>query len=330
MGVFFRERIESPGTGRKAGFLEKTKGFFRRNGGTVLLIAGLAGLAANGIRLERRNEALLRRYERRASECASTEYGLNVCENGKSEAETEAKKLKGNVLFKGGKATIHFDLLDGSGHTMSADVKGLNGYISEGGLNRHIMEVCKRGCDLGELERFVGRERIRRFFHKGSFSPYLLIKLDNGVIASAPNYLAFADTNSMKELAEYIKANSKDDREFIANVLYVKSQVNTYSHDFTKEARYPLETFLEGGGDCGASSIFVGSVIKAGHPEWIVQFWAMNGLSPENPKDGINHAIVYVNDGKSLELAIETTADDYKRAIEHYKGKRIRAWPFDL
>lgn len=255
---------------------------------------------------------------------------VESCRYLQEQAQQAVNELKAHILFRGGNATAYFTLLDGSQHITTYDINSLNYYVLEGNYNRLIIADYNKGDNEAAVRRFFGSDRTRRFYFKGAFSPYLVLKSERGKEFRVDNYLAFIDTVSVKNLANYIKEHSKNDSEFVKNVVYLKTQLNSYTYNLMKQPRYPLETFLEGGGDCGASSLFIGNMIKAAHPEWKVQFWYVNTDSISNPSDTIDHAIVYVDNGKDVKYFIETTTDDADAALNRYAGKQVYGWAFDF
>lgn len=188
------------------------------------------------------------------SACAQTSIALDNCLTTALQGNAKITELEGNVLFKGGTATVNYHLLDGSQHSSTMDVRSLNNAVNEGFLNRYVIQSYRNTLSTDSVVGVVGTNRLNRFMYKGQISPVLYLKTSSGSTVNTDNYMAFEDTASVASLANYIRQNSKSDIEFVENVLYVKSQLNDYTYNIVGEPRYPLETFLEGGGDCGASS----------------------------------------------------------------------------
>lgn len=280
--------------------------------------------------LKRANSGLTAENSALAAQLQQKTAEVTSCRYLQEQTQQAVNELKAHILFRGGNATAYFTLLDGSQHITNYDIKSLNYYVLEGSYNRLIIDNYDNGYKEDSIKLYFGSDRTRRFYYKGAFSPYLVLKSERGKNFRTSNYLAFIDTGSVKNLANYIKEHSKNDLEFVKNVVYLKTQLNTYTYNLMKQPRYPLETFLEGGGDCGASSLFVGSMIKAAHPEWKVQFWYVNLDSISNPSDTIDHAIVYVDNGKDVKYFIETTTDDADSALNRYVGKQVYGWAFDF
>ena len=234
------------------------------------------------------------------------------------------------VTHYAGTAKVTYELGDGTSYTTTYDENTLNYNVIEGNYNRNIIENYRKGTSIDNLIRTFGNDRVQRFNVDGTIRPILyLTNTENGIKFSVKNYVAFADTSGVKSFASFIRDHSSDDNDFIRNILLVKSQVNTYTYNIMGEPRYPLETFLEGGGDCGASSIFVGSMLKSAHPEWTVKIWYVNSNSISTAPDSINHAIISVKTDRFTEF-IETTIDDPDQALSTYDGKHIEGWSFEI
>ena len=270
------------------------------------------------------------------SEYDSLQTSLNNCQatNLQNAAQnifnTQAiNQLKANVLFEGGNATVYFTLSDGSQWTYTYDVQALNYYVVEGNYNRRIIALYRQGYSTNALTPFFSQERMNRFTYKGQMDPVILLQASGGTI-DMDNYMAFEDIQSVSNFASFIRQHSSSDQDFIRNVLYVKSQMNDYTYNIVGEPRYPLETFLEGGGDCGASTLFVGSVIKAAHPDWKVQFVAVNTNSLSSQSSSINHAILYIDNNNGLQMSVETTAKDADTAMSYYNRQNVYGYHFDF
>jgi hypothetical protein len=249
------------------------------------------------------------------------------------------EKAKPGVTHYGGKAEVTYDLSDGSQYTTTYDEQTLNYYIQEGMLNRNIITNYQKGVRIDTLERTYGADRVQRFMLKDGIHPVIELRGTNGNTFNVDNYMAFADTEGVQKFADFIKDHSKDDQDFIRNVLLIKSQVNTYTQNIKGEPRYPVETFLEGGGDCGASSIFVASMLKAAHPEWTVKVWYVNTDAISDASNSIDHMIVSVEypqhnyltgQQENVRQYIETTLDDPDQAISRYNGQKIYGWSFEI
>ena len=133
----------------------------------------------------------------------------------------------------------------------------------------------------------------------------------------------------MKPLANHIKSKSSRDYDFVKNVLYLKSQLGNYSY-WVGKPKYPLENFLVSGGDSGDAVVFVGSVIKAAHPDWIVRLYAVYSLNLEHATPIVDHYLLYVDNGNDVQMFIETTAVDPKEAMGYYSGVTVAGWYFEF
>lgn len=61
------------------------------------------------------------------------------------------------------------------------------------------------------------------------------------------------------------------DYDFLYETWNIVSQLMVYSEDIGETPRYPLETFLAGGGDCEDTAILFASMIIAAPVDWDVQ-----------------------------------------------------------
>ena len=294
------------------------------------LLGSMAALRLQNDELKEKYGALGAIYNESEAGYSETHAALQRCLANASQAGTALSQCEGNVLFRGGNVTVYYYLLDGTKHASVYDVQTLNYYLMEGVYNRRIAELYGQGFSILSISQYFGQARMNRFLYKGETSPILYFQGANGSGISMVNYMAFEDMQSVSELANSIEAGSKNDSEFLRNVLYVKSQVNGYTYNLQGEPRYPLETFLEGGGDCGVSSLFVGSVIKAAHPDWKVRIMFIDSESSFASPSAINHAMLYVNNNAGISTYIETTAQDADTALSYYQNKTVYGWSFDF
>lgn len=105
--------------------------------------------------------------------------------------------------------------------------------------------------------------------------------------------------------------NSHDDADFVREVWHIATQLTVYDEDVHahSEGRYATETFSRGGGDCEDLVILVADILVSfEHTEdWIIQYVYMDADNPTDPQ-GVNHLILYVDDGNSTHL-IEATGE---------------------
>lgn len=137
------------------------------------------------------------------------------------------------------------------------------------------------------------------------------------------DYRAFVNPGPFRRVMGELYAEAASEYDFIYETWHIVAQLTAYSEDLGETPRYPLETFLAGGGDCEDTSILFASMIKAAPVDWEVQLVYMDMDYPEEPRSA-NHVIVAVNTGTESYL-IETTSD-YE--MEPFDG--VRGWYFDV
>jgi len=152
---------------------------------------------------------------------------------------------------------------------------------------------------------------------------YINLTGDDGSSQLVMDFRPFVDSKVFKEVIRTLYDESESDNDFICEVWNIVTQLNTYSTEIEETPRYPLETFLAGGGDCEDTSILFASMIKAAPTDWEIQLVYMDGDNPENPKE-VNHVLVFIDTGTEKYL-IETTNN---QEMEPYDT--IEGWYFDI
>ncbi|MCE2508985.1 MAG: pentapeptide repeat-containing protein [Nitrosopumilaceae archaeon] len=106
---------------------------------------------------------------------------------------------------------------------------------------------------------------------------------------------------SFVNVIDGIYDNSHGNSDFIWEVWHVVSQLTVYDEDIHEysEGRYALETLTRGGGDCEDLVILVADMLmSSSHTDgWTIQYVMMDSDNPTDPQ-GIDHVILYVNDGE--------------------------------
>jgi hypothetical protein len=150
-------------------------------------------------------------------------------------------------------------------------------------------------------------------------------KLSNaaGEVFSVTDYRTFVDPNPFREVIPglYYEAGTED--AFIKEVWNIVTQLSTYSSEIEDTPRYPLETFLAGGGDCEDTSILFASMIKAAPIDWKVDLVYMDSHNPLSPQE-INHVMVHINTGRE-DYCIETTSE---REMEPFS--QVMGWYLEV
>lgn len=173
------------------------------------------------------------------------------------------------------------------------------------------------------LEYELQRGAYVRYNLDGDSSMWLILNNEyTGESYRVVNMPAFVDPSSFDQVIPELYTESGSDDAFIREVWNIVTQLATYSGDIGETPRYPLETFLAGGGDCEDTSILFASMIRAAPVSWDVELIFMDIDNPTHPLD-VNHVIVYINTG-SREYRVETTEH---KVMEPYTDG-VNGWYF--
>lgn len=134
------------------------------------------------------------------------------------------------------------------------------------------------------------------------------------------DFTPFVDQTPFLSVIPELYAQAQDDEAFMLEVWNIVTQLAVYSSEIEETPRYPLETFLAGGGDCEDTAILFASMLKAAPVDWKVGLVYMDAQNPENPQT-INHLIVYVVRGDWLYL-VDTTGD----TMLPYGANGVNGW----
>lgn len=137
------------------------------------------------------------------------------------------------------------------------------------------------------------------------------------------DYRAFVDPGPFDLVMTELYWEAANDYDFIYETWNIVAQLTAYSEDIGDTPRYPLETFLAGGGDCEDTSILFASMIKAAPVDWEVKLVYMDMDHLQEPQD-VDHVIVAVNTGTQSYL-VETTSD-----YEMLPFDNVRGWYFEI
>ena len=132
------------------------------------------------------------------------------------------------------------------------------------------------------------------------------------------DFRSFIDSEPFTNVIGTLYQESESDDEFIREVWNIVTQLNIYSTEIEETPRYPLETFLAGGGDGEDSSILFASMIKSAPINWEVQLVYMDADNPENPQE-VNHVLVFIDTGKE-KYFIETTNNQEMQPYDYIDG----------
>lgn len=183
---------------------------------------------------------------------------------------------------------------------------------------REVWEV-----SFDTLEYELQRGAYVRYNLDGDSSMWLTLNNEyTGESYRVVNMPVFVDPSSFDQVIPDLYSEAGSDDAFIREVWNIVTQMATYSGDIGETPRYPLETFLAGGGDCEDTSILFASMIRAAPVSWDVQLVFMDIDNPTHPLD-VNHVIVYINTG-SREYRVETTEH---KVMEPYTDG-VNGWYF--
>jgi hypothetical protein len=125
---------------------------------------------------------------------------------------------------------------------------------------------------------------------------YLIMEDSKGVPHKVMDFRPFVSPAPFQEFAPelYERAGSKE--AFIYEVWSLVTQLSAYTPDIGETPRWPLESLVEGGGDCEDVTILIASILLASGEMDEVGIMYMDA---ENPTDlqHLNHIIVYVRAG---------------------------------
>jgi hypothetical protein len=153
------------------------------------------------------------------------------------------------------------------------------------------------------------------------------VELENtstGEFYNVVDMTKFVDPSAFVNVIPDLYAEAGSDDAFIREVWYVVTQLATYSSDIAETPRYPLETFLAGGGDCEDTAILFASMILAAPVDWDVELVYLDIDNPNNPQK-VNHVIVFIDTG-SQEYLVETT--EAEEMLPYTSG--VTGWYFSV
>ncbi len=137
------------------------------------------------------------------------------------------------------------------------------------------------------------------------------------------DFTKFVRPSTFENVVTDVYENSMDEWEFAKEAFNITTQLTVYSADIGEDPRWPVETFVEGGGDCEDLSILYATILKASPYPYEVELVYMDSDNPTDPQT-INHVMVSVatDDWRILS---ETTNDD---GFDYYE--RVIGWYFNV
>lgn len=146
-----------------------------------------------------------------------------------------------------------------------------------------------------------------------------------GPNASSPDFRYFVDPSIFRSVVRDIYAESGSEYAFIYELWFITTQLTTYNAEMEETPRYPLETFLAGGGDCEDTAILLASMLKAAPPDWKVSLIYMDADHPEKVVTP-NHIMVYLQTN-TRDYVIETTNNQVMEPLGQYLPD---GWIFEI
>ena len=141
---------------------------------------------------------------------------------------------------------------------------------------------------------------------------------DAGETLVVLDYTKLVDSRVFAQVIPELYYESDSAEAFLHEVWGIATQLSLYSSEIEETPRYPLETFLAGGGDCEDTSILLASMIKSAPADWKVDLVYMDSDSPWSPEKA-NHVIVYVDTGLE-DYFIETTNSQVMEPYDWVRG----------
>jgi hypothetical protein len=176
-----------------------------------------------------------------------------------------------------------------------------------------IWEVPFESLEADILRGYESRTRVQnRTF------PTADLTTNTGKTYSVSDYTEFVDSRLFAGVIPNLYYESVSASTFIREVWGIVTQLSAYSTEVKDTPRYPLETFLAGGGDCEDTSILFASMISAAPTDWEVDLVYMDSDNLSSPEK-VNHVIVYIDTGLE-HFYIETTNNQVMEPYDWVSG----------
>jgi hypothetical protein len=161
---------------------------------------------------------------------------------------------------------------------------------------------------------------------------------EDGLEYKVRDHTKFIDSSSFSPWINEVRSNvanknnetgagARDiDAKFVYETWYIVSELTTYSPDIGEDPRWPLETLVEGGGDCEDFAILMASMLKASPntANWKIQMVYFDSDHPQNPQN-VNHVSLFIKTDE-FEGYIDRSLDP--SSAETWNN--INGWYFDL
>jgi hypothetical protein len=161
-----------------------------------------------------------------------------------------------------------------------------------------------------------------------------ILRSDNGREYSVRDHTKFVDPSSLSlwmddienTISNFGMNQSSKDSLFVYEAWYIVSQLTTYSPDLGEDPRWPLETLVEGGGDCEDFAILLASMLKTSQhtKDWQIQMVYFDIDHPNSPED-VNHVSLFIKTDE-FEAYFDRSLDPSKNERWEY----VQGWYFDI
>lgn len=223
---------------------------------------------------------------------------------------------------------IVFNKIDGSVEGWSVPFSVLENEIKRGYYTRELMpeeiKIYNNFIPLCTYLNCGDLSKYKEIVQTGSIQ-YLPLKNTNGATFSVVDFRPFVDPSAFSKVIPDLYSQSKDGDDFIKEVWNVVTQLDVYAYDYPNDngtlnaqAKYPLETFLAGGGICRDTAVLFASMIKAAPTNWDVGFLYMDTDHPEVPVTP-NHLMVEIKTNNETYF-IDTTQHQEMQPYENISG----------
>lgn len=162
-----------------------------------------------------------------------------------------------------------------------------------------------------------------------------ILRSDQGIEYAVRDHTKFVDSSSFSPWVDHVFEKvsfdndlnaSSSNSQFVYELWYIVSQLTAYSPDIGEDPRWPLETLVEGGGDCEDFAILMASLLKASSHtrDWHIQMVYFDIENRSNPKS-VNHVSLVVKNDE-FETFLDRSLDPSKKET----WENVDGWYFDL
>ncbi|MBO3753761.1 MAG: hypothetical protein FGF53_02600 [Candidatus Brockarchaeota archaeon] len=172
-------------------------------------------------------------------------------------------------------------------------------------------------------------DTYRAYVNREKSKDYVKLSFKNGTTVKVLDMRNYIEpkffSNVILELAR-----GRTDEEFVREVDNVKNQIVVYGTGLGDYYRWPVETLIEGRGQCGDTTILMASmIIKGNHLMnygMKIYIWYVDAEHISDPVN-VNHALIEVEFKSGNRWIIETTANYFYNYLEH---QSVSGWKYDV